>query len=109
MCAGTKGVVGVGMIPNCRPALGGLAKEGPGGFGGTAGTDSTSPGEVVNSALSEPTAESTEAVSSGVTSVGGRGGAFLWLTGQGSHVRLHMTMISRSGPKSRATAYDASA
>jgi hypothetical protein len=67
MWAGTNGVVGVGMTPNCRPERGGLAYEGP-------GISRTSPGEVVNSDVSAtgvPCAEdSTAAVSSGVTSVG---------------------------------------
>ena len=94
----------MGMTPNWRPPRGGLAADAP-------GISRISPGLVVSSPESPtPCCEaSAEAVSSGGGLDCGRGGAFLWLTGLFSHVRLHMTMISRSGPKSRATAYDASA
>ncbi len=113
MCAGTNGVVGVGMTPNWRPRRGAAPAWAP--ALSTLGTRITGPCETCFSPSASVVTMSvvdvsTAAVSSSVLGTcGGKGGAFLWLTGQGSHARLHMTMISRSGPRSRASAKEASA
>jgi hypothetical protein len=85
MCGGTNGVVGVGILPNCRPPLpgptpekvpplGGVYPGGPGG--GMSGT----PGMVRRSGLESGPSSVTARSSESSEEPGGAGGAFRWLT-----------------------------